>query len=124
MSELREDTFSRNKDKNAHDHIKRVLSIVDLFNILGVSKNAIMLRVFPFTLTGSAKRWGPIPGMRPAKALTAIQTMADHSQKWHDVTISRNIRSSSRKDGLATLVNKLDNLGRDIKKLKENVHAI
>ncbi|GJS99892.1 uncharacterized mitochondrial protein-like protein [Tanacetum coccineum] len=65
---------------------------------------------------------GPIPGMRPAQALTVIQTMADHSQKWHDGTTSRNIRSSSSKDGLAALVNKLDNLGRDMKKLKESVH--
>ncbi|GJU48549.1 zinc knuckle CX2CX4HX4C containing protein [Tanacetum coccineum] len=67
---------------------------------------------------------GPIPGMTPAQALTAIQTMADHSQKWHDGTTSRNIRSSSSNDGLAALVNKLDNLGRDMKKLKESVHAI
>ncbi|GJR22111.1 hypothetical protein Tco_0970638 [Tanacetum coccineum] len=67
---------------------------------------------------------GPIIGMRPAQALTAIQTMADHSQKWHDGTTSRSIRSSSSNDGLAALVNKLDNLGRDMKKLKESVHAI
>ncbi|GKC46153.1 hypothetical protein Tco_1063875 [Tanacetum coccineum] len=67
---------------------------------------------------------GPIPGMRPAKALTAIQTMADHYQKWHGGTTSMNIRSSSSKDGLAALVNKLDNLGRDMKKLKESAHAI
>ncbi|GJX20183.1 reverse transcriptase domain-containing protein [Tanacetum coccineum] len=67
---------------------------------------------------------GPIPGMRPAQALTAIQTMADHSQKWHDGTTGRNIENSSCKDGLAALVNKLDNLGRDMKKLKESVHAI
>ncbi|GJW65905.1 hypothetical protein Tco_0117789 [Tanacetum coccineum] len=131
MRELREDTFSRNKDENAHDHIDRVLSIVGLFNILRVSKDAAMLRVFPFTLTGSAKRWvdrlapgtintwdllkkafikrpgsGPIPEMRPAEALIAIQTMVDHSQKWHDGTTSRNIGSSSRMDGLAALVNK------------------
>ncbi|GKF01941.1 zinc knuckle CX2CX4HX4C containing protein [Tanacetum coccineum] len=37
---------------------------------------------------------------------------------------SRNIGSSSSHDGLAALVNKLDNLGRDMKKLKESVHAI
>ncbi|GKB33799.1 zinc knuckle CX2CX4HX4C containing protein, partial [Tanacetum coccineum] len=67
---------------------------------------------------------GPIPRIRPAEALTPIQTMADHSQKWHDGTTSRNIRSSSSKDGLSDLVNKLDNLGRDMKKLKESVHAI
>ncbi|GJU48930.1 hypothetical protein Tco_1218485 [Tanacetum coccineum] len=50
--------------------------------------------------------------------------MADHSQKWHDGTTSRNIGSSSSNDGLAALVNKLDNLGRDMKKLKECFHAI
>ncbi|GJW51586.1 hypothetical protein Tco_0092937 [Tanacetum coccineum] len=67
---------------------------------------------------------GPIPGIRPAEALTAIQIMADHSQKWHDRTTSRNIESNSSKDRLAALINKLDNLGRDMKKLKESVHAI
>ncbi|GJX18117.1 hypothetical protein Tco_0218949 [Tanacetum coccineum] len=50
--------------------------------------------------------------------------MAEHSQKWHDGTTSRNIGSSSSNDGLAALVNKLDSLGRDMKKLKEIVHAI
>ncbi|GJT85462.1 hypothetical protein Tco_1067179 [Tanacetum coccineum] len=67
---------------------------------------------------------GPILGMTPAQALKAIQTMVDHSQKWNDVTTSMNIKSSSSKDGLAALVNKLENLGRDMKKLKESVHAI
>ncbi|GJX15293.1 hypothetical protein Tco_0207051, partial [Tanacetum coccineum] len=57
MRELREDTFSGKKNEDAHDHIDRVLSIVGLFNILGVSKDAVMLRVVPFTLTGAAKRW-------------------------------------------------------------------
>ncbi|GJS79479.1 zinc knuckle CX2CX4HX4C containing protein [Tanacetum coccineum] len=56
MCELREDTFSGNKDEDAHDHIDRVLNIVGLFNILEVSKDAVMLRVFPFTLIGSVKR--------------------------------------------------------------------
>ncbi|GKF46748.1 hypothetical protein Tco_0136550 [Tanacetum coccineum] len=50
--------------------------------------------------------------------------MADHSQKWHDGTSSRNISSSSNTDGLAAIISKLDNLGRDMIKLKENVHAI
>nr|GEX48139.1 hypothetical protein [Tanacetum cinerariifolium] len=35
-----------------------------------------------------------------------------------------NISSNSDTDGLARVINKLDKLGRDIKKLKENVHAI
>ncbi|GJZ13229.1 reverse transcriptase domain-containing protein [Tanacetum coccineum] len=38
--------------------------------------------------------------------------------------LDSNIGSSSSNDGLAALVNKLDNLGRDMKKLKESVHAI
>ncbi|GKF80041.1 hypothetical protein Tco_0235609, partial [Tanacetum coccineum] len=67
---------------------------------------------------------GPIPGMAPAQALTAIQTMADHSQMWHDGSSNRNIESSSNSKGIAAIVNKLENLGRDMKKLKENIHAI
>ncbi|GJU89146.1 hypothetical protein Tco_1301569 [Tanacetum coccineum] len=163
MRELREDTFSGNKNEDAHNHIDRVFSIVGLFNILGVSKDVVMLRVFSFTLTGAVKRWlkdihnftqegdeslyqaweryndllykcpthdinshqkGPIPWLTPVQALTAIQTMADHSQKWHDRTTRKKIGSSSSDNGLAALVNKLDNLGRDMKKLKESVHAI
>ncbi|GJX42944.1 hypothetical protein Tco_0259620 [Tanacetum coccineum] len=132
MRELREDTFSGNKNEDSHYHIDRVLNIVSLFNIPGVSKDAVLLRVFPFTLTGSAKRWvdrltpgaGPIPGMTPTQDLTTIQTMADHSQKWHDGTLSRTISSSSNTEGLAAVISKLDNLGRDMKKLKENVHVI
>ncbi|GJV83527.1 hypothetical protein Tco_1523425 [Tanacetum coccineum] len=62
--------------------------------------------------------------MTPTQALTAIQTMADHSQKLHDGTSNRNVSSNSNTDGLAAIVSKLDNLGRDMKKLKENVHAI
>ncbi|GKE74696.1 hypothetical protein Tco_1536737 [Tanacetum coccineum] len=156
MRELREDTFSGNKNDDAHEHVERVLDIVSLFNIPRVSHDAVMLHVFPITLTGAAKRWvdrlppgtvnswdllkkafiqralnrqlldshEPITGMTPVQALTAIQTMADHSQKWHDRSSSRNIESSSNSEGIAAIVNKLENLGRDMKKLKENVHAI
>nr|GEX85950.1 hypothetical protein [Tanacetum cinerariifolium] len=182
MRELREDTFFKNKNDNAHEPVERVLDIISLFNIPRVSHDVVMLRVFPITLTRAAKRWleeirnfkqegdeilyqaweryngmlykfpthdinshqkvnifynglgtmsrqlldsqGPIPGMKPAQALTAIQTMADHSQTWHDGSSSRNIDSSGNSRGIASIVNKLDSLGRDMKKLKENVHAI
>ncbi|GJW20398.1 hypothetical protein Tco_0031020 [Tanacetum coccineum] len=43
MCELREDTFSGNKNEDAHDYIDRVLSIIGLFNIPKVSKDAVML---------------------------------------------------------------------------------
>ncbi|GJZ64007.1 reverse transcriptase domain-containing protein [Tanacetum coccineum] len=57
MQELREVTFSRNKNDDAHEHVERVLDIVSLFNIPGVSHDAVMLCIFPITLTGAAKRW-------------------------------------------------------------------
>ncbi|GKE99126.1 hypothetical protein Tco_0022477 [Tanacetum coccineum] len=34
------------------------------------------------------------------------------------------MESSSNSEGIASIINKLENLGRDMKKLKENVHAI
>ncbi|GJX81826.1 hypothetical protein Tco_0331307 [Tanacetum coccineum] len=146
MRELREDTFSGNKNKDAHDHVDRVLNIVSLFNISGVSQDVVLLRVFPFTLTGFAKRWldrltsggvntwdllkkplskGIVHHPRPlndlktsttsskkamnrytklGNDLTAIQTMAEHSQKWHEGTSSRNISSSSDTDRLAAVI--------------------
>nr|GEU73638.1 hypothetical protein [Tanacetum cinerariifolium] len=173
---FRDDIFFKNKNDDAHEHVERVLDIVSLFNIPGVSHDAVMLLVFPITLTGAAKRWvdrlppgtidswdlfkkaflqrycppsktskqevnifynglgtmnrqlldlqGPISGMTPTQALTAIQTMADHSQKWQDGTSNRNIKGSSNSEGIAASVNKLENLGRDMKKLKKNVYAI
>ncbi|GKF19669.1 hypothetical protein Tco_0068307 [Tanacetum coccineum] len=56
MRELREDTFSGNKNEDAYEHVERILDIVNLFNIQGVTHDAVMLRVFPITLTRAAKR--------------------------------------------------------------------
>ncbi|GJU25916.1 zinc knuckle CX2CX4HX4C containing protein [Tanacetum coccineum] len=139
MRELREDTLSTNKErvltgkhigpgpqasqKQLEGHLQLKHDRVESFYRPGGEWYNDLLYKCPTHDINSHQK-GPIPGMRPAEALTAIQTMADHSQKWHDGTTSRNIRSSSSKDGLAALVNKLDNLGRDMKKLKESVHAI
>ncbi|GJZ89541.1 hypothetical protein Tco_0661323 [Tanacetum coccineum] len=57
MRELREDTFSGDKNNDTHEHIERVLDIVSIFNTPGVTHGVIMLHVFPITLTGAAKRW-------------------------------------------------------------------
>ncbi|GJR97030.1 hypothetical protein Tco_0269204 [Tanacetum coccineum] len=57
MRELREDTFAGNKKDDAQEHVELILDIVSLFNILGVTRDVIMLRVFPITLTRAAKRW-------------------------------------------------------------------
>ncbi|GJS91466.1 hypothetical protein Tco_0774102 [Tanacetum coccineum] len=71
--------------------------------------NDLLYKCPTYDINGHQK--GPIPGMTPTQALIAIQTMADHSQKCHDRMTSRNIGSSSSNDGLAALINKLDNLG-------------
>nr|GEV50822.1 hypothetical protein [Tanacetum cinerariifolium] len=49
--------------------------------------------------------------------------MADHSQKWHDGVSNRRMGSNSS-DGITVITNKHDNLGRDMRKLMESVHAI
>ncbi|GKB30660.1 hypothetical protein Tco_0870061 [Tanacetum coccineum] len=49
--------------------------------------------------------------------------MADHSQKWHDRSTSKGVSNDSS-IGIAAITNKMDNLGIDMKKPKENVKAI
>ena len=56
MRELRTQLFSGNNDEDAYEHIEHVLYITSLFNIPGVSHDAVMLRVFPMTLSGAARR--------------------------------------------------------------------
>ncbi|GJV86406.1 hypothetical protein Tco_1530344 [Tanacetum coccineum] len=68
--------------------------------------------------------YGPIPGMTPAEGLTAIQTMTDHSQKGNDGSPTQTVCSSNNSERMVAIASKLDNIGRDMKNLKENVHAI
>nr|GEX32229.1 hypothetical protein [Tanacetum cinerariifolium] len=91
IRELREDTFLGNKNGNAYEHVERNLDIITLFNISGVTHDAVMLHVFPITLTRAAK---------------SIRVSNDSPVR------------------IAVITNKLDSLGKDMKKLKENVHAI
>ncbi|GJV40027.1 hypothetical protein Tco_1418467 [Tanacetum coccineum] len=57
LKELRENTFSGGKTKDAMEHLWKILEIASLFNTPGISRNDIMLQIFPLTLTGAAKRW-------------------------------------------------------------------
>ncbi|GKC58570.1 hypothetical protein Tco_1086168 [Tanacetum coccineum] len=88
----------------------------------------ISLRKF-ITLSKNVKRHctkhkrGPIPNKTLAQASDAIQTMDDHSQKWYDLSTSKKA-SNGISDGISAITSKLDSLGKDMKKLKENVHAI
>ena len=50
MRELREKPFTGLKTEDAYEHVENVLYITSLFNVPGVSHDAVMLRVFPMTL--------------------------------------------------------------------------
>ncbi|GJZ65461.1 ribonuclease H-like domain-containing protein [Tanacetum coccineum] len=67
MSELRCNLFAGADDEDAHEHVRRVLEITDLFHIPGVTGDAITLIVFPITLTRAARRW---KNMLPAWLIT------------------------------------------------------
>ncbi|GKA05939.1 hypothetical protein Tco_0685059 [Tanacetum coccineum] len=47
LKELRDNTFSGSEHEDANEHIKKVLEIVDLFHILKITQDQIMLRAFP-----------------------------------------------------------------------------
>ncbi|GJR80812.1 hypothetical protein Tco_0151597 [Tanacetum coccineum] len=64
---------------------------------------------------------GVVPTKTAADAKTAIQEMAEYSQKWHNGT-SRG-RSTETSDGLAAIQAQLNNLGREITKVNEKVYA-
>ncbi|GKE20254.1 DNA-directed DNA polymerase [Tanacetum coccineum] len=106
FKELRENTFSGLDNEDANEHIEKVLEIVDLFHV----PNITILDSRGVVLTKTA-----------ADAKTAIQEMAEYSQKWHNGT-SRG-RSTKTSDGLAAIQAKLNNLGREIKKVNEKVYA-
>ncbi|GJU93368.1 hypothetical protein Tco_1318124 [Tanacetum coccineum] len=57
MRELRLKLFAGTDDEDAHEHVRRVLEIVDLFHFPGITHNAIMFIVFSITLKGNAMRW-------------------------------------------------------------------
>ncbi|GJT20846.1 reverse transcriptase domain-containing protein [Tanacetum coccineum] len=57
MRELRRKLFKGTDDEDAHEHVRRVLEIANLFHFPGVTHDAVMLRVFPIILKGPALRW-------------------------------------------------------------------
>ncbi|GKC70272.1 hypothetical protein Tco_1116155, partial [Tanacetum coccineum] len=55
--ELRANTFSGLDHDDVNKHIEKVLEIVNLFHILNITVDQVMLRAFPMSLTGAASRW-------------------------------------------------------------------
>nr|GEU57639.1 hypothetical protein [Tanacetum cinerariifolium] len=66
---------------------------------------------------------GLILGLTTTWALVSIQEMTYNYQKWHDRASIRGVGGSSS-EGMAITTTKLDDLGRDIRRLKESVHAV
>nr|GEW12437.1 hypothetical protein [Tanacetum cinerariifolium] len=59
----------------------------------------------------------------PSKAAKRLEDIYNFNQE-NDESLYQAWERSSDTDGLAAIISKLDNLGRDMKKLKENVYAI
>ncbi|GKA93991.1 hypothetical protein Tco_0815977 [Tanacetum coccineum] len=57
LKELRTNTFSGSDHEDANKHIEKVLKIVDLFHILNITIDQVMLMAIPMSLTGAASRW-------------------------------------------------------------------
>ncbi|GJR68680.1 hypothetical protein Tco_0014745 [Tanacetum coccineum] len=96
LKELRENTFSGSNHEDANEHIEKVLEI-----ILD-SRGAILTKT-------------------TADVKVAIQEMVEYSQRWHIGTSKT--RSTKTYDGLAAIQAQLNNLGREIKKVNENVYV-
>ncbi|GJT27309.1 hypothetical protein Tco_0907584 [Tanacetum coccineum] len=54
---------------------------------------------------------------------TFLRHMEIHACVWHDEATTRRMSNDSS-DGIVAITKNLDSLGRDMKKLKENIHAI
>jgi len=54
---LRETPFYGKEEESAHKHVEAVEEISDLLHTPGVTKDVVMLRVFPIPLQGKAKKW-------------------------------------------------------------------
>ncbi|GJU50023.1 hypothetical protein Tco_1219578, partial [Tanacetum coccineum] len=113
MRELREDTFSGNKNDDAHEHVERPqkggwTDYPQEPSILGISLKRPLSK-------GNVRHPRQLSSLK--KSVTSSRkAMAHCTRLGKDSSISSEV--------IATIVSKLDILGRDMKKLKETVHAI
>ena len=57
MANLKDNTFCGSDLEDAQEHLDAIEEIMEGYKVAGVTQDQIMLRVFPRTLTGKAKRW-------------------------------------------------------------------
>nr|GEU36901.1 hypothetical protein [Tanacetum cinerariifolium] len=127
MQELRDDTSLGTRMRMLMSMLNESRISLAYSTFLEYHKTRVIFGIKPicdFSHIRAAKRWvdrltqesstpgnslkmplskGPILGMTPAQALTTIQTMADHSQKWHDSSSGWNIGSNNNVDGLSVI---------------------
>ncbi|KAL4566663.1 hypothetical protein LXL04_030783 [Taraxacum kok-saghyz] len=81
LRELKETTFSGKDDEDPELHIEEVLEIVDSIHIPNVGKDALMIRCFPKTFIGEAKRW--LKGMPSGKIDTWEKLKNEFTQQFN-----------------------------------------
>ncbi|GKC42721.1 retrovirus-related pol polyprotein from transposon TNT 1-94 [Tanacetum coccineum] len=75
LKELCNNTFSGSEHEDANEHIEKVLEIVDLFHILKVTQDQIMLRAFPKWHNGTSSR---TKSTETSDGLAAIQAQLNN----------------------------------------------
>ncbi|GJS44830.1 hypothetical protein Tco_0594951 [Tanacetum coccineum] len=120
LKELRDNTFSGADNADANEHIEKILKIVDLFHI--PEEVILFYKGLDVSTRQILDSKGVMPYMNATEAKKAIQDLADYSQKWHN-GMSTKTRSTDTFDGLAAIQAELNNIGREIKKVNERVHA-
>ncbi|GKE76337.1 hypothetical protein Tco_1542457, partial [Tanacetum coccineum] len=121
LKELRENIFSSLDNEDANEHIEKVHEIVDLFHVPNITEVILFYNGLDVPTRQILDSRGVVPTKTTTDAKTAIQEMDEYSQKWQNRT-SRG-RSTETSDGLAAIQAQLNNLGREIKKVNENVYA-
>nr|GEV26997.1 hypothetical protein [Tanacetum cinerariifolium] len=102
LKELRENISSGSEHEDANEHTKKFLEIIDLFHIIEVTQDQVMLRVFLMSLTGATSGWLK---NEPSGSITNWETL------------------KTLKIKLAVIQAQLNNLRREIKKVNEKVYA-
>nr|GEZ19634.1 hypothetical protein [Tanacetum cinerariifolium] len=113
LKELKDNTFSRNKDDDAYGNVEKVweryndiLYKCPTHNLNNYQKVSIFYKGLEIPTRRMLDFCRPTPGMTATEALVAIQEMIDHSHKWHDRGIIRGLRGSSS-NGISVITNKL-----------------
>nr|GEV90376.1 putative ribonuclease H-like domain-containing protein [Tanacetum cinerariifolium] len=104
----------RNKNDDTYKHIEWVLDIVSLFNIPGVTRDSVMLCVFPITLTRAAKRWvdrltsRTIDTWDLLKKAFIQRLWLTTLKKWHDGSPIQSVCSNNNSEGMAAIISEFD----------------